>query len=75
MHPNSCRGKDAPATMEQGLTSAGKSGRRISAKFEMDDGDVLFSIYVERSDDFREVLINPHPAPRWARRSSPKATT
>jgi hypothetical protein len=51
--------KDVPATMEQGLASAAKSGRPISAKFEMDDGEVAFSIYVERSDGFRELLMNP----------------
>jgi hypothetical protein len=51
--------KDVLATMEQGLTSASKSGRPISAKFEMDDGEVAFSIYVERSDGFREIVINP----------------
>jgi hypothetical protein len=48
-----------PATMEQGLASAARSGRPISAKFEMDDGEVAFSIYVERSDGFRELLMNP----------------
>jgi hypothetical protein len=51
--------KDVQATMEQGLASASKSGRPISAKFEMDDGEVAFSIYVERSDGFREILMNP----------------
>jgi hypothetical protein len=51
--------KDVPATMEQGLVSAAKSGRPISAKFEMDDGEVAFSIYVERSDGFREIVMNP----------------
>jgi hypothetical protein len=51
--------KDVPATMEQGLASAAKSGRPVSAKFEMDDGEVAFSIYVERSDGFRELLMNP----------------
>jgi hypothetical protein len=34
-----------------------KSGRPISAKFEMDDGEVAFSIYVDRSDGFREIVI------------------
>jgi hypothetical protein len=51
--------KEVPATMEQGLASAAKSGRPISAKFEMDDSEVAFSIYVERSDGFRELLMNP----------------
>jgi hypothetical protein len=52
--------KEVQATVEQGLASAGKSGRPISAKFELDDGEVQLSVYVENSMGFREVLANPH---------------
>ena len=51
--------KDVQGTVEQALASAGKGGRPISAKFELDDGDVELSIYVENSMGFREVLANP----------------
>jgi hypothetical protein len=51
--------KDIPATVEQGLASAAKGGRPISAKFEMDGDEAALSVYLERSDGFREVLINP----------------
>ena len=50
--------KDVQATLEQGLASAGRSGRPISAKFEIDDGDVQLSIYVENAMGPREVLAN-----------------
>jgi hypothetical protein len=52
--------KEVPATVEQGLVSAAKSGRPISAKFEMDGDEAELSVYVQRTDGFREVLINPN---------------
>ena len=52
--------KEVPATVEQGLMSAAKSGRPISAKFEMDGDEAQLSVYVERNDGFREITINPH---------------
>jgi hypothetical protein len=52
--------KEVPATVEQGLASAAKGGRPISAKFEMDGDEAALSVYVERTDGFREVLINPN---------------
>jgi hypothetical protein len=51
--------KEVTATVEQGLASAAKSGRPISAKFEMDGDEAQLSVYVERSDGFREIIINP----------------
>jgi hypothetical protein len=50
--------KDVEATLEQGLTYVVRSGRPISAKFEIDDGDVQLSIYVENAMGFREVVSN-----------------
>jgi hypothetical protein len=52
--------REMQATVEQALASAAKAGRPISAKFELDDGEVELSIYVENSMGFREVLANPH---------------
>lgn len=51
--------KDARATLEQGLGTAGQTGRPISAKFEVEDGKLQLSIYVDASDGFKEVLIDP----------------
>jgi hypothetical protein len=59
--------KDVPATAEQGLASAAKSGRTISANFAMDSDEASLSVYVERPDGFREVLINPNSGNAAAR--------
>src|ERR1700722_5062031 len=51
--------KDARTTMEQGLGTADKTGRPISAKFEVEDGQLQLSIYVVGGDGLREVLLDP----------------
>jgi hypothetical protein len=51
--------KDARTTLEQGLGTADKTGRPISAKFEVEDGKLQLSIYVVGGDGFREVLLDP----------------
>jgi hypothetical protein len=51
--------KDAQTTLEQGLGTAGKTGRPISAKFEVEDGKLQLSIYVVGGDGFREILLDP----------------
>jgi hypothetical protein len=51
--------KEVSATVEQGLTSATRSGRPISAKFEMDGDEAELTVYVARPDGFREITINP----------------
>jgi hypothetical protein len=50
--------KDVEATLEQGLTLSARSGRAIAAKFRLDDGDVILSIYAENAMGFREVEAN-----------------
>ena len=51
--------REIAATVEQGLQFAVRSGRPISAKFEMDGDDASLSVYVSRPDGFREVVMNP----------------
>jgi hypothetical protein len=51
--------KDATATMEKGLESAARRGRPISAKFEVDDGELELSVYVDGGIGLREILVNP----------------
>jgi hypothetical protein len=50
--------KEVVATVEQGLQSATRSGRPISAKFEMDGDEAELTVYVARPDGFREITIN-----------------
>lgn len=56
--------KDARTTLEQGLGTAGQTGRPISAKFEVEDGKLQLSIYVDGSDGFKEILIDPQSGAR-----------
>jgi hypothetical protein len=51
--------REVPATLQQGLVSASRSGRPISAKFEMDGDEAELTVYVARPDGFREITINP----------------
>jgi hypothetical protein len=51
--------REVPATVQQGLTSATRSGRPISAKFEMDGDEAELTVYVARPGGFREITINP----------------
>jgi hypothetical protein len=51
--------KGAGATLEQGLVSAAKSGRPISAKFEVDNGKLQLSAYVQSAGEFDEIKLNP----------------
>jgi hypothetical protein len=51
--------KGARSTLEQGLTAAGQKGRPISAKFEVEEGKLQLSVYVQSTGEFDEVLLNP----------------
>jgi hypothetical protein len=49
----------APTSLEQGLRASEKSGRPISAKFEIEDGKLQLSIYTMTADTFSEVVVAP----------------
>jgi hypothetical protein len=49
----------APTSLEQGLRASEKSGKPISAKFEIDDGKLQHSIYTMTADAFSEVVVAP----------------
>jgi hypothetical protein len=51
--------REVSATVQQGLTSATRSGQPISAEFEMDGDEAELTVYVARPDGFREITINP----------------
>jgi hypothetical protein len=47
----------ATASLEQGLRASEKSGRPISAKFEIEDGKLQLSIYTMTADAYNEVVV------------------
>src|SRR5919198_1666943 len=49
----------AKLTLEDGLKASEKSGKPISAKFEIEDGALQFSAYTMSGDDFSEVVADP----------------
>jgi hypothetical protein len=49
----------APTSLEQGLKASEKSGRPISAKFEIEDAKLQLSIYTVTADAFSEVVVAP----------------
>jgi hypothetical protein len=53
--------KNVPTTLEQGLRASEKTGKPVSAKFEIDEGKLQLSIYTMMSDysGYTEVLVSP----------------
>jgi hypothetical protein len=51
--------KNVPSTLEQGLKTSEKTGKPISAKFEIEEGKLQLSIYTITGDGFTEVLVAP----------------
>jgi hypothetical protein len=51
--------KNVPTTLEQGLKASEKTGKPISAKFEIDEGKLQLSIYTITGDGFTEVVVAP----------------
>lgn len=48
----------AKVTLQQGLTASQREGRPISAKFEVEDGKLQLSVYVEKDGKFSEVIVD-----------------
>jgi hypothetical protein len=48
----------AKVTLQQALTASQPKGRPISAKFELEDGKLQLSVYVEKNKKFFEVIVN-----------------
>ena len=46
-------------TLENGLQASEKTGKPISAKFEIEDGKLQLSIYTVTADGFTEVVVSP----------------
>src|SRR5689334_11966596 len=49
----------AKITLEDGLRTSERTGRPISAKFEVEGGKFQFSAYTIAGDGLREVVANP----------------
>jgi hypothetical protein len=51
--------KDATATLQGGLNASEREGTPISAKFEIEDGELQLSIYTMKDDGFADVVADP----------------
>src|ERR1700730_7092413 len=51
--------KDVTATLQSGLKASERKGKPISAKFELEDGNLQLSVYTMKGDIFMEVVANP----------------
>src|SRR6266705_724226 len=49
---------EAKVSLEQGLSASTQVGKPISAKFEIEDGELQLSIYTAKGDTFSEVLVD-----------------
>jgi hypothetical protein len=50
--------KDAKISLEKGLKASEKEGKPISAKYEVEDGKLLLSVYTMKGDKFFEVVVD-----------------
>ncbi|HET6980565.1 MAG TPA: hypothetical protein VFI53_00415 [Myxococcaceae bacterium] len=50
--------KGAKVSLAAGLQAAGKEGRPISGKFELEDGKLQLSVYTTKNDKFSEVIVD-----------------
>jgi hypothetical protein len=51
--------KDTTTTLQGGLKASEREGTPISAKFEIEDGDLQLSVYTMKDDGFKEVVADP----------------
>ena len=52
--------KNATATLQGGLKASEAQGTPISAKFEIEDGNLQLSVYTMKGSDFLEVIADPN---------------
>ena len=50
----------ASATLQGGLKASEREGTPISAKFEIEDGNLQLSVYTMKGDSFTEVVADPN---------------
>ena len=51
--------KSTSATLQGGLKASEREGTPISAKFEIDDGELQLSVYTMKGDTYTEVVADP----------------
>lgn len=51
--------KNAPVTVLQGIKASERTGKPISAKYELDDGKLQLSVYTVGNGGFTEVGVAP----------------
>ena len=50
----------ANVSLDQALKTSEQEGKPISAEYDVEDGDFQISVYVEKDDNFREVIVDPN---------------
>jgi hypothetical protein len=50
--------KDAKISLQRGLTASAKEGKAISAKYEVEHGQLQLSVYTMKGDKFSEVIVD-----------------
>src|SRR6058998_1604131 len=50
--------KDAKISLQRGLAASAKEGKPISAKYEMEEGQLQLSVYTMKGDNFSEVIVD-----------------
>jgi hypothetical protein len=50
--------KNTTVTLQQGLKASEREGKPISAKFEIEHGQLQLSVYTEKGKDFSEVIVD-----------------
>ena len=49
---------EAKISLQRGVTASAKTGKPISAKYEVEDGKLLLSVYTMKGDAFSEVIVD-----------------
>ena len=50
--------RDAKISLQRGLTASTKEGKPISAKYEVEHGQLQLSVYTMKADKFSEVIVD-----------------
>src|SRR5229473_3360196 len=50
--------KNTKVTLQQGLKASASHGKPISAKFEIEHGQLQLSVYTQKGKDFSEVIVD-----------------
>src|SRR5215472_4342563 len=50
---------EASVSLDQALKTSEQKGKPISAEYDVEDGDLQISVYVERGGQYREVIVDP----------------